>query len=65
MIVEIGREYGLKDIDGKIYYICIRNISGEYNKLKFCFIGFVFYKCVGYEIYIILLCFLLVFCIYV
>lgn len=42
MIVEIGREYGLKDIDGKIYYICIRNISGEYNKLKFCFIGFVF-----------------------
>lgn len=56
MTAEIGREYGLKDIDGKTYYTCIRNTSGEHNKLKFCFIEFVFQKCVGHETYIILLC---------
>lgn len=60
MTAEIGREYGLKDIDGKTYYTYIYTkyltAGGEHNKTKFCFIGFVFEKCVGHETYIILLC---------
>lgn len=61
MTAEIGREYGLKDIDGKTYYTYIYEIPNcrwrtYSNKIKFCFIGFVFEKCVGHETYIILLC---------